>query len=142
MVQVAAPILNIVVPQSPHFPRVAGRPFFMVTRCAFWMSRRSRHFMQYPVIERSSPAPTGCPSLRARRNRTTSKNRSNSCTGLLHGRQALTSSRTHQFREPTRLPSTCTRVVVSCFMPLQVFRYTTVYPSGAAVKGESGTSPL
>ena len=53
-VQVAAPILNIVVPQSPHLPRVAGRPFFMVTRCASWMSLLSRHLMQYPVIYESS----------------------------------------------------------------------------------------
>ena len=48
--QEATPILNIVVPQSPHLPRVAGRPFFMVTCCASWMSLLSLHFMQYPVI--------------------------------------------------------------------------------------------
>lgn len=53
-VQVAAPILNIVVPQSPHLPRVAGRPFFMVTRRGSWISLLSRHLMQYPVIEESS----------------------------------------------------------------------------------------
>ena len=57
VVQVAAPILNIVVPQSPHLPRVAGRPFFMVTRCASWISRRSRHFMQYPVIKKVLSGP-------------------------------------------------------------------------------------
>ena len=47
----AAPILNIVVPQSPHLPRVAGRPFFMVTCCGSCMSLLSLHLMQYPVIE-------------------------------------------------------------------------------------------
>ena len=52
-VQDAAPILNIVVPQSPHLPRVARRPFFIVTCCASWMSLVSLHFMQYPVIEKS-----------------------------------------------------------------------------------------
>ena len=29
--QDAFPILNIVVPHSPQLPRVAGRPFFIVT---------------------------------------------------------------------------------------------------------------
>ena len=29
--QDALPILNIVVPHSPQLPRVAGRPFFIVT---------------------------------------------------------------------------------------------------------------
>ena len=53
--QDAAPILNIVVPQSPHFPRVAGRPFFMVTCCGSRIVWLSRHFMQYPVIEKSFP---------------------------------------------------------------------------------------
>ena len=54
VVQDAAPILNIVVPQSPHFPRVAGRPFFIVTCCASWMSLLVLHFIQYPVIDKSS----------------------------------------------------------------------------------------
>ena len=48
--QDAFPILNIVVPHSPHLPRVAGRPFFIVTGWPFWISRLSRHLMQYPVI--------------------------------------------------------------------------------------------
>ena len=56
---------------SPHLPRVAGRPFFMVTCCASWISWRSRHFMQYPVIEKSFPAQTDCPSLWAKRHRST-----------------------------------------------------------------------
>ena len=48
--QGALPILNIVAPHSPHLPRVADRPFFIVTCCARWISRLSRHFRQYPVI--------------------------------------------------------------------------------------------
>ena len=48
--QDALPILNIVVPHSPQLPRVAGRPFFIVTGWPFWISRLSRHLMQYPVI--------------------------------------------------------------------------------------------
>ena len=48
--QDAFPILNIVDPHSPHLPRVASRPFFMVTCSASWISRLSRHFIQYPVI--------------------------------------------------------------------------------------------
>ena len=44
--QDAFPILNIVVPHSPQLPRVAGRPFFIVSGRAFWISRLSRHFMQ------------------------------------------------------------------------------------------------
>ena len=51
--QVAFPILNIVVPHSPQVPRVAGRQFFIVTGWAFRISRLSRHFRQYPVIESS-----------------------------------------------------------------------------------------
>ena len=49
------PILNIVVPHSPHLPRVAARPFFSVTSSAFCISRCARHFRQYPVIVSSSP---------------------------------------------------------------------------------------
>lgn len=49
--QDALPILNIVLPHSPHLPRVAALPFFIVTCCASCISRLSRHFMQYPVIE-------------------------------------------------------------------------------------------
>ena len=55
------PILNIVVPHSLHLPRVAGRPFFIVTGCALWISRLSRHFRQYPVIE-SSLSSLKCPT--------------------------------------------------------------------------------
>ena len=49
-VQDAFPILNIVAPHSPHLPRVAGRPFFIVTGWALWISRLSRHLRQYPII--------------------------------------------------------------------------------------------
>ena len=49
-IQDVFPILNIVAPHSPHLPRVAGRPFFIVTCWALWISRLSRHFRQYPVI--------------------------------------------------------------------------------------------
>lgn len=45
----AVPILNMVVPHSPHLPRVAGLPFFMVTCLESCISRLSRHLMQYPV---------------------------------------------------------------------------------------------
>ena len=48
--QDAFSILNIVAPHSPHMPRVAGRPFFIVIGRALRISRLSRHFMQYPVI--------------------------------------------------------------------------------------------
>ena len=40
------PILNTVLPQTEHFPRVAGRPFFSVTDSGFVMSRWARHFRQ------------------------------------------------------------------------------------------------
>ena len=52
--QDAFPIRNIVVPHSPQAPLVAGLPFFIVTCWAFWISRLSRHFRQYPVIGSSS----------------------------------------------------------------------------------------
>ena len=48
--QEAFPILYIPAPHSPHFPRVAGRPFFIVTCSASCISRLSLHFRQYPVI--------------------------------------------------------------------------------------------
>ena len=48
--QEAFPILNILAPHSPHLPRVAGRPFFIVTCSASCISRLSLHFRQYPVI--------------------------------------------------------------------------------------------
>jgi hypothetical protein len=41
-----APILNILVPHSWHTPSVAGRPFFMVTCFASFISRWVLHFMQ------------------------------------------------------------------------------------------------
>ena len=44
--QEAFPILYIPV---PHLPRVAGRPFFIVTCSASCISRLSLHFMQYAV---------------------------------------------------------------------------------------------
>ena len=40
------PILNIVVPHSPHLPLVAGLPFFIVTAWASRISRCSLHFKQ------------------------------------------------------------------------------------------------
>lgn len=43
----APPILNIFVPQIPHFPSVAGRPFFMVICTASFISRLLLHFTQY-----------------------------------------------------------------------------------------------
>ena len=54
LVQDILPILNIVLPHSPHLPLVAGRPFFIVTCSASWISLLSRHFIQYPVIEKTS----------------------------------------------------------------------------------------
>ena len=48
--QEVLPILYIPVPHSPHLPRVAGRPFFIVTCSASCISRLSLHFRQYPVI--------------------------------------------------------------------------------------------
>ena len=40
------PILNIAVPQTGHFPRVAGVPDAVYTASAFSMGRFSRHFRQ------------------------------------------------------------------------------------------------
>ena len=42
----AAPILNILVPQVGHDPWVAGRPFFIVICCGFFISCWLLHFMQ------------------------------------------------------------------------------------------------
>jgi hypothetical protein len=42
----AAPILNILVPQTGQTPSVAGRPFFIVTCFASLISRWVLHFMQ------------------------------------------------------------------------------------------------
>ncbi len=50
MPQEAVPILNIAAPHSAHLPRVAERPFFIVTCSASCISRLSLHFRQYPVI--------------------------------------------------------------------------------------------
>ena len=44
--QDARPILNIVVPHSPHEPLVAGLPFFIVTAWRSRISRCSLHFIQ------------------------------------------------------------------------------------------------
>jgi len=41
------PILNILVPQVGHTPRVAGLPFFMVMLLASFISLLARHFIQY-----------------------------------------------------------------------------------------------
>ncbi len=46
----AAPILNILVPQTGHVPDEAGLPFFMVTCCTFSASLFWRHLTQYIVI--------------------------------------------------------------------------------------------
>jgi len=43
----AAPILYIPVPQTGHFPFIAGFPFFMVTLTALGSSLFARHFTQY-----------------------------------------------------------------------------------------------
>ena len=43
----AAPILNILVPQTGHFPSVAGLPFFIVICTASLISRLVLHFTQY-----------------------------------------------------------------------------------------------
>jgi len=42
----AAPIRIIVVPQTGHFPFIAGLPFFSLTATAFLISRLARHFTQ------------------------------------------------------------------------------------------------
>ncbi len=42
-----SPILNILVPQVVHSPRVAGRPFFIWICSVFRISRFCLHFMQY-----------------------------------------------------------------------------------------------
>ena len=59
--QEAFPILYIPVPHSPHLPRVAGRPFFIVTCSVSCISRLSLHFTQYPVIVNSFIPQLGCP---------------------------------------------------------------------------------
>jgi hypothetical protein len=41
-----APIRMIVVPQTGHFPFIAGLPFFSFTATALLMSRFARHFTQ------------------------------------------------------------------------------------------------
>jgi len=38
-----------VVPQTEHWPLRAGLPFFIVTACAFCISRFVLHFTQYAV---------------------------------------------------------------------------------------------
>jgi hypothetical protein len=42
-----SPILNILVPQVAHTPRVAGRPFFIWICTVLFISRFCLHFMQY-----------------------------------------------------------------------------------------------
>ncbi len=42
----AAPIRIIVVPQTGHFPFIAGLPFFSLTATGFLISRLARHFTQ------------------------------------------------------------------------------------------------
>src|SRR5512147_1324189 len=38
--------LNILVPHTGQAPFAAGRPFFVVTICTFWITRSALHFMQ------------------------------------------------------------------------------------------------
>ena len=45
---VALPIRNIFVEQTGQMPRVAGRPFFIVTASGLLISFLDRHFTQYP----------------------------------------------------------------------------------------------
>ena len=42
-----SPILNILVPQVAHTPRVAGRPFFIWICSVLFIDRFCLHFMQY-----------------------------------------------------------------------------------------------
>jgi len=51
----AAPILYIPVPQTGHFPFIAGLPFFMVTFCAAGSSLLARHLTQYIEAINSHP---------------------------------------------------------------------------------------
>jgi hypothetical protein len=51
------------VPQTAHFPRTAGRPFFMVTCSGFLISRFCLHLTQYPS---SAIVPSVFGSLQAR----------------------------------------------------------------------------
>ena len=43
----ALSILYIPVPHSGHFPFIAGRPFFIVTRSVSFMTLFALHFTQY-----------------------------------------------------------------------------------------------
>jgi hypothetical protein len=45
-----APILNSVVPQTPHWPVIAPMPFFIVILCWFCISRSVLHFTQYAKV--------------------------------------------------------------------------------------------
>ena len=42
-------ILYIPVPHVEHTPLIAGRPFFILTLVAFFISRFALHLTQYPV---------------------------------------------------------------------------------------------
>ncbi|MBN1559278.1 hypothetical protein JW998_03465 [candidate division KSB1 bacterium] len=48
-------ILYMPVPQTEHFPFMAGRPFFIVTFSAFFISRFALHFTQYPTSAMMTP---------------------------------------------------------------------------------------
>src|SRR5205807_10247918 len=51
----AAPIRIMVVPQTGHFPCIAGLPFLSFTATAFLISRLARHFTQSPCTMGESP---------------------------------------------------------------------------------------
>jgi hypothetical protein len=50
------PILNILVPQVAHTPRVAALPFFIVIALARFICFFERHFMQYESDARAREA--------------------------------------------------------------------------------------
>jgi hypothetical protein len=43
-------ILNIFPPHTVHIPEIPLRPFFVLTRCSFFISRLTLHFTQYPSV--------------------------------------------------------------------------------------------
>lgn len=56
-VYLAAPIRMIVVPQTGHFPFIAGLPFFSVMAAASFISRFALHFTQYAWTMRFASRP-------------------------------------------------------------------------------------
>src|SRR6266705_1270289 len=55
----AAPIRIIVVPQTGHFPFIAGLPVFSLTATGFLIYRLARHFTQSPCTMAESPRVEG-----------------------------------------------------------------------------------